>query len=99
MQLWDQESIDLMGPAFMEFGHDGSGRFRSIAVEGQMDCRLVTEKAGPLPTSAGRARRQRPGQRPRLGGPCGRQRAERPHLHYQADHSALIAIRAAGEAT
>jgi hypothetical protein len=39
MELWDQESIELMGPAFIEFGDDGMGRFRFIAVEGWMDCR------------------------------------------------------------
>lgn len=39
MELWDQESIDLVGPAYIEFGHDGAGRFRFIAVEGQMDWR------------------------------------------------------------
>jgi hypothetical protein len=37
MELWDQESIELMGPAFIEFGDDGMGRFRFIAVEGRMD--------------------------------------------------------------
>jgi hypothetical protein len=35
----DQESIELMGPAFIQFGQDGTGRFRFIAVEGWMDRR------------------------------------------------------------
>jgi hypothetical protein len=39
MELWDREVIELMGPAFIEFGHDATGRFRFIAVEGWMDCR------------------------------------------------------------
>jgi hypothetical protein len=39
MELWDREGIELMGPAFIEFGHDATGRFRFIAVEGWMDCR------------------------------------------------------------
>lgn len=39
MQLWDQEAIELIGPAFIEFGKDQTGKFRFIAVEGWMDCR------------------------------------------------------------
>lgn len=39
MQTWDQEAIELLGPAFIEFDDDGLGRFRFIAVEGFMDCR------------------------------------------------------------
>lgn len=39
MELWDEEAVDLMGPARIEFGRDQSGRFRFIAVEGCMDCR------------------------------------------------------------
>ena len=39
MELWDEEAVDLMGPAFIEFGRNQSGRFRFIAVEGCMDCR------------------------------------------------------------
>jgi len=39
MELWDQEAIDLMGPAFIEFGKDQAGQLRFIAVEGWMDCR------------------------------------------------------------
>ena len=39
MELWDQEPVELMGPAFIEFGHDGTGRFRFIAAGGWMDCR------------------------------------------------------------
>jgi len=38
MELWELDAIELMGPAFIEFGKDGDGRFRFIAVEGQMDC-------------------------------------------------------------
>jgi hypothetical protein len=38
VDLWDQEAIDLLGPAFIEFGKDRSGQFRFIAVEGWMDC-------------------------------------------------------------
>jgi hypothetical protein len=38
MDLGDQDAIDLLGPAFIEFGKERSGPFRFIAVEGWMDC-------------------------------------------------------------
>lgn len=37
MELWDRETMDLLGPAFIEFGAEG-GSFRFIAVDGQMSC-------------------------------------------------------------
>jgi len=39
MELWDADAIDLLGPGFIEFDKDLSGRFRFIAVQGWMDCR------------------------------------------------------------
>ena len=39
MDLWDQEAIDLAGPAFIEFAPNGTGRFRFIAVDGHLDYR------------------------------------------------------------
>jgi hypothetical protein len=41
MDLWDRDALDLVGPAFIDFGRDGTGRFGFIAVEGWMDCRQV----------------------------------------------------------
>ena len=38
MDLWDQEAIDLLGPAFIELEGRG-GRFRFIAVDGWMSCK------------------------------------------------------------
>src|ERR687897_198417 len=38
MDLWDAEAIDLLGPGYIQFGADRTGRFRFIAVEGWMDC-------------------------------------------------------------
>jgi hypothetical protein len=38
MDLWDSEAIDLLGPAFIEINADGTGAFRFIAVEGNLDC-------------------------------------------------------------
>jgi hypothetical protein len=39
MELWDRDAIDLVGPAFIEFGRGTRGCFRFIAVEGELDCR------------------------------------------------------------
>lgn len=39
MDLWDREALDLVGPAFIEFRPDRTGRFSFIAVTGWMDCR------------------------------------------------------------
>jgi hypothetical protein len=41
MDLWDRESIDLVGPAFIEITSGGRGSFRFIAVEGFIDARRV----------------------------------------------------------
>ena len=41
MEAWDQEAIDLLGPAFIELTANGQGSFRVIAVEGWMDVRGV----------------------------------------------------------
>ncbi len=38
MDLWDQDALELLGPAFIEFGKGRSGQFRFIAVEGRIDC-------------------------------------------------------------
>jgi len=46
MDLWDQEAIDLLGPAFIEFEGAG-GRFRFIAVDGWMDCLHGQQKSRP----------------------------------------------------
>lgn len=47
MDLWDQEAIDLVGLAFIEFGKDQAGRFRFIAVDGWMDCRHKERNGRP----------------------------------------------------
>jgi len=39
MELWVQEDVDLVGPAFLELGGDGIGSFAFLAVEGQIDFR------------------------------------------------------------
>lgn len=47
MELWDADAVDLVGPAFIEFGGDLSGRFRFIVVDGWMDCRVVERSGCP----------------------------------------------------
>jgi len=47
MDLWDLEAIDLIGPAFIEFGQDRTGHFRFIAVEGWLDCRAGRVQGHP----------------------------------------------------
>ena len=47
MDLWDQEALDLVGPATIEFGRDHTGSFRFIAVEAWMDCRRVLRDGHP----------------------------------------------------
>ena len=38
MDLWDRDALDLVQPAFIEFGRDRAGSFGFIAVEGWLDC-------------------------------------------------------------
>ncbi len=47
MDLWDRDSIDLLGPAFIEFGRDRAGEFRFIAVEGNLDARAIETEGCP----------------------------------------------------
>lgn len=47
MELWDRDAIDLLGPAFIEIGADGTGSFRFIAVEGDIDGRHVERDGRP----------------------------------------------------
>jgi hypothetical protein len=47
MELWDEDAIDLVGPAFIELHDDDQGSFRFIAVEGWMDVRAVERDRRP----------------------------------------------------
>ncbi len=47
MELWDTDAIDLVGPAFIEFDRDRTGRFGFIVVSGWMDCREATRDGRP----------------------------------------------------
>lgn len=46
-EIWDLEALDLVEPAFIEFGEDEMGRFGFIAVEGWMDCRHAERDGRP----------------------------------------------------
>ena len=49
MELWDQGDIDLLGPAYIIFDpKKKSGRFRFIAVDGEMDCRFSERDEMPV---------------------------------------------------
>ncbi len=47
-ELWDCDALNLVAPAFIEFGEDGSsGSFGFIAIQGEMDCREVERDGRP----------------------------------------------------
>lgn len=48
MEVWDQDAFDLLGPAHFTFDEPGFGRFRFIAVDGDMDCRSGERAGKPL---------------------------------------------------
>jgi hypothetical protein len=47
MELWESDALNLVAPAFIEFGEDGLGSFGFIAVQGEMDCREVVQDGRP----------------------------------------------------
>lgn len=46
-EVWDQEALDLVAPAFIEFGDDGTGRIGFIAVDGWIDWRSAEREGRP----------------------------------------------------
>jgi hypothetical protein len=46
-ELWDSDALNLVAPAFIEFGEDGWGSFGFIAVQGELDCREVIRDGRP----------------------------------------------------
>lgn len=68
MELWGQDAIDLLGPAFVEIKTDGQGSLRFIAVQGWMDTRDVDRAATSSTRSVAAAeQRGRPTARWRSG--------------------------------
>jgi hypothetical protein len=47
MSTWSPKAFDMEGPAFIELGEDGSGRFRFLAVIGWLDCRYSVRSGDP----------------------------------------------------
>ena len=48
MDLWDQESLDLVVPAYLQFDAGGLGEFQFIAVQGCTDCKYGDHDGRPL---------------------------------------------------
>jgi hypothetical protein len=38
-EVWDSDALDLVSPAYIQFGDDGLGEFGMIALRGWLDCR------------------------------------------------------------
>jgi hypothetical protein len=47
MDLWEQEDVDLVAPAFIEFGKHHKGSFGFIAVQGGIDWRDAPREGRP----------------------------------------------------
>ena len=47
MDNWDQETIDLVQPGFIEFDEDGLGGLGFIVVTAELDCRDVDRDGRP----------------------------------------------------
>lgn len=47
MELWDRDDLDLVGPAFIEFAPDQTGRFSFVAVEASLDYRATARDSRP----------------------------------------------------
>jgi hypothetical protein len=47
MDNWDQETVDLVEPGFIEFDEDGLGALGFIAVTGELDCRDADRDGRP----------------------------------------------------
>jgi hypothetical protein len=43
MDVWDRDAIDLVGPGFIEFFDDGTGRFAFIVVDAYLRCHDVDD--------------------------------------------------------
>ncbi len=45
-ELWDSDALNLVAPAFIEFGEEGLGSFGFIAVQGEMDSGFTAVRGG-----------------------------------------------------
>ncbi len=48
MELWERKDIDEVEPAHIRFNANGMGKFRFLAVQGEMDCRFETREGKPF---------------------------------------------------
>jgi hypothetical protein len=46
-EVWANDALDLVGPAYIQFAQDGFGEFGMIAVRGWLDCRYGTREGRP----------------------------------------------------
>lgn len=46
--LWDQDALDAVEPAFIQFGADRLGGFAMIVIQAAIDCRYATRDGKPL---------------------------------------------------
>lgn len=48
MDLWDQETLDMVVPAYLQFSADGLGEFQFIVVQGNLDCKYGERAGRPM---------------------------------------------------
>lgn len=48
MEMWDADARDPMGPAHIEFGPEGTGDLRFVALQAALDCRYSERDGRPL---------------------------------------------------
>lgn len=46
-EIWDSDALDLVSPAYIQFGDDGLGGFGMIALRGWLDCRYGQRDGRP----------------------------------------------------
>src|SRR5271169_2127231 len=46
-EVWDSDALDLVSPAYIQFGEDGLGEFGMIAIRGWLDCRYGQRDGRP----------------------------------------------------
>jgi hypothetical protein len=55
-EIWDSDALDLVSPAYIQFGDDGLGGFGMIALRGWLDCRYGQRDGRPSVGFRGKAR-------------------------------------------
>ena len=47
MELWSQDDVETLGPAFIRLNKDGTGEFSFLCVQGWLDCEPTQREARP----------------------------------------------------